>query len=255
MIGAFLAIGVCAAGPLALAGAHRTAGALPFEMTLAVRYPPITCPSGTPANVECFARTGRGSIRGLGSVTATHPYSVENQPADCTTGDVRVLPATVRFNVAGKGTIALRVGGSGCLRRVPPDPVVGEETFAITEGSGSYVGASGGGRITHKSNGPPTWSGTDNWTGTLTVPGLDFDLTAPTLIGAISKSVRAPHGKKTARVVYKVTARDQVDKIVPATCRPPSGSAFRLGRTTVRCTATDKSANTAAARFTVTVRR
>ena len=164
-------------------------------------------------------------------------------------------PATVRLNVAGKGEIELRVGGSGCLRRVPPDPVRGEETFTITGGSGRYAGASGGGTITHVSNGPPNWSGRDTWTGTLVVPGFDFDLTAPVLKGAVAKSVRAQKGKKSARVAYKVTANDSVDGARPTICLPRSGSPFRVGRTTVRCTAADKSGNTATAKFTVTVSR
>jgi HYR domain len=254
-IGALLLIGVFAAGPFALAGSHRTAGTLTFKGELAVKYPPVTCPAGTSGAVECFARTGSATFRGLGSVKATYPYSVESQSAGCAADEVRVLPATVRFNVAGKGEIELRVAGSGCLRRVPPDPVRGEESFTITGGSGRYAGASGGGTITHVSNGPPNWNGRDTWMGTLAVQGLDFDLTAPVLKGAVAKSVRAQKGKRSARVVYRVTASDSVDGALPVTCLPRSGSAFRVGRTTVRCTATDKSGNTATTKFTVTVRR
>jgi hypothetical protein len=91
-------------------------------------------------------------------------------------------------------------------------------------------------------------------TGTLVVPGLEFDVTPPTLSGAASKTVRAPKGAKRVRVTYNVTARDTVDSAVPVTCLPRSGSRFSLGRTTVKCEAMDKSANTARARFVVTVR-
>jgi len=52
-----------------------------------------------------------------------------------------------------------------------------------------------------------------------------------------------------------VAAHDDVDGTVPVTCAPRSGSFFPVGRTRVRCAATDKSANTATASFTVTVRR
>jgi len=67
--------------------------------------------------------------------------------------------------------------------------------------------------------------------------------------------VRAPKGAKTARVTFKVTARDGVDSAVPVACQPRSGSRFRIGRTTVRCEATDSSGNTGKAAFTVTVKR
>jgi HYR domain-containing protein len=254
-IGALLLIGICAAGPLALAGSHRSTGTLTFEGELTVKYPPVTCPAGTAGSVECFARTGSATIRGLGNVKATYPYFVESNSAGCATDEVRVLPTTVRLNVAGKGEIELRGAGSGCLRRVPPEPVRGEERFTITGGSGTYAGASGGGQIAHVSNGPPNWSGRDTWTGTLAVQGLNFDLTAPVLKGAVAKAVRAQKGKKSARVVYRVTASDNLDGAVPVSCLPRSGSSFRVGRTTVRCTATDKSGNTVTAKFTVTVRR
>ena len=42
---------------------------------------------------------------------------------------------------------------------------------------------------------------------------------------------------------------------MPAVCRPKSGSRFKIGKTTVRCEATDSSANVAKASFTVTVKR
>jgi HYR domain len=269
MIGGVFLVGICVACSFALARADAAAslpadlsnprfrlagtGTLAFERELVVKYPPTACPAGTPNAVECFARTGSGIIRGLGSVKVSYPYFVENNSAGCAADEVRVLPATVRLTVAGKGEIEVRVGGSDCLQRVPPNPVRGEERFTVTGGSGRYAGASGGGTISHVSNGPPNWDGRDTWIGTILVPGLEFDLTPPMLRGA-AVSTRAPRGKKSARVVYKVAARDHVDGIVPAICRPPSGTLFRVGRTIVRCTASDKSGNTANATFTVTVR-
>ena len=101
--------------------------------------------------------------------------------------------------------------------------------------------------------GPPGYRGRDTWTGTLVVPGLDFDLTAPVLRGAVAKSIRASAGKKSARAVYRVTASDDVDGALPASCLPRSGRPFRIGRTTVRCSATDKSANTAMRTSYITV--
>jgi hypothetical protein len=73
--------------------------------------------------------------------------------------------------------------------------------------------------------------------------------------GASAKIVRAPKGKTRVRIHYAVSATDAVDGPVTATCKPASGSNFRIGHTLVTCSATDSSGNTGTARFTVTVRR
>ncbi|MEP6909926.1 MAG: HYR domain-containing protein [Actinomycetota bacterium] len=97
-------------------------------------------------------------------------------------------------------------------------------------------------------------AGTDAWVGTLTVAGVEFDVTPPTLSGAVNKKARVRKRSKRVRVTYHVTARDDVDGVVPALCRPASDTRFRVGRTVVRCSATDKSANTKRERFTIAVR-
>jgi len=79
-------------------------------------------------------------------------------------------------------------------------------------------------------------------------------LSAPTLSGALSKTVRAPSGVKRLRVSYTVSANDEVDGPVPVSCRPTSGSKFKIGRTVVRCAAMDRSGNTRKAKFTVSVK-
>jgi hypothetical protein len=236
--------------------AFADTGALTFEAELPVKYPPTACPAGTPNFVECFTRTGSGTIRGLGKMKESYPYFVQNASAGCAADQVRVLPTTVRLSIEGKGEIELRLGGSACLTRVPPAPVRGEEAFTITGGSGEYAGASGEGTIVHESNGPSSgWRGRDTLTGTLVVPGLDFDLAPPILAGARNRIVRTPRRTKRIRVTYKVTATDDVDGAVPANCRPRSGSRFKVARNVVRCSATDSSANTETARFTIVVRR
>ena len=52
---------------------------------------------------------------------------------------------------------------------------------------------------------------------------------------------------------FAVTGLDSVNGTVPVLCVPPSGSLFPIGTTTVVCTATDSSLNSAQATFTVTV--
>lgn len=125
--------------------------------------------------------------------------------------------------------------------------------FVVTSGSGVYAGAAGTGSM----RGVVTDTGpvANTWTGTLNVAGLDFDTTPPTISGASDKVVKVKKGARGASVRYSVTASDAVDGARPVTCAPRSGSFFRLGKTKVRCSATDSSANPASASFTITVKR
>jgi hypothetical protein len=54
-------------------------------------------------------------------------------------------------------------------------------------------------------------------------------------------------------VTFVATALDDVDGPVDVTCAPVSGSTFRLGDTTVNCSATDATGNEATGSFVVTV--
>jgi hypothetical protein len=72
--------------------------------------------------------------------------------------------------------------------------------------------------------------------------------------GIYSGASGTPRGVKRARVRYRLSALDETDGALPVTCRPPTGSLFKVGRTVVTCSATDRSGNTGRARFTVTVR-
>jgi hypothetical protein len=197
-------------------------------------------------------------VPGLGTVKESYDYVLENAPAGCVAepgaDSVRLIPTTVRLIVAGKGEIDLSTGGTDCLSRFAS--LVADEQFTITGGSGPYAGAAGGGTVTTNSFGPSSnFSGHDFWTGTLIVPGYEFDLTAPTINAAHNKTVHIARRASHARVTYTVTAHDDVDGPVPVTCSPRSGAVFHLGRTPVNCSATDTSGNTSKATFTITVRR
>ena len=173
-------------------------------------------------------------------------------PPLCPTTNLgKPLAATGRLIVEGKGDIAFALAeGARC---VEIEPVQNEpQDFTITGGTGAFSGASGSGKIERALGGGV---GSETWIGTLVVSGFEFDLTPPKFVGAAAKTLRAAKGAKTARATYKVTATDDVDGSVPASCLPKSGSRFKVGRTTVRCEATDSSGNTAKAAFAITVRR
>jgi hypothetical protein len=224
-------------------------GSLTTEAVLRMTSRLGPCPPGSPPDAGvCAARTGSGAVRGLGDVSEKYTFFV--QEGDCD----RVFETTVRLEVVGKGALQLAVDryAGECIS----SSLILSRAFTITGGSGIYAGASGGGTVSHRAS--PTASGsagTDTWTGTLSVPGLEFDVTPPTLSGAVNKTVRARRGSKRVRVTYGVTASDAVDGSVPVSCRPRSGSRFKIGRTLVECSATDTSANATAGRFRVTVKR
>jgi HYR domain-containing protein len=249
-----LAVLVCAP----IAGGDVRSAAATLELRADLRLESrrgAACPPGTRALVECPARTGASVVSGLGAVSEAYSYLVDVAPASCPAGSVQVLGYPVRWVVAGKGEISFELAPApGCLSS--DAGIAAGQSFTVTGGTGIYAGATGGGRV-ERSLGQTAEGarGTETWTGTLNVPGLEFDVTRPTISGAASKTVRVPKRAKNARVRYAVAAADATDGAVPVTCRPVSGSRFKVGRTTVRCTAQDTSGNVATASFAVSVRR
>ena len=224
-------------------------GSLTFEAVLAMTSTPGPCPPGSPPDADlCAARTGSGAVRGLGGVSETYTFFV--QEGDCD----RVFETTVRLEVAGKGELQLAVDRyrGECIS----SSLNLSRAFTITGGSGIYAGASGGGTVNHRASSTPSGSaGTDTWTGTLKCAWAGIRRDAAHAQRRRQQEVRARRGSKRVRVTYRVTASDAVDGSVPVSCQPRSGSRFKIGRTFVKCSATDTSANAKAGRFRVTVKR
>ena len=259
VLGFTLVAAATAAGPAA-SEPQAAAGALDLQVTFLLVSNPFACPPEVlpadvpPAATECRARTSTASVRGLGSVSLTYTWPLGDGPPTCAADFAKALAATGRLRVAGKGEITFTLAEvARCVRLDVDLPQNQPQEFTITGGTGPFAGAAGKGTVAARSIGGGV--GSETWTGTLDVPGLTFDLTPPTLSGANAKTVRVPKKAKTARVTFKVTATDDVDGSVPVSCQPKSGSRFKVGRTRVRCEATDTSANTAEAAFTVTVQR
>lgn len=237
-------------------GSSEATGTLDLRASLRIQsVRGANCPPGSSASTECATRTGTGVVSGLGSVTESYTYVVAVTHPSCPDGNVKVLGYPTSWTVAAKGEIRFVVATSpDCL-----SPLAGlnaTQSFTITGGTGIYTGASGSGSVTRLLGQTDTGAaGTETWTSTLNVAGLEFDVTAPTIRGATSKTVRAPKRATRVRVTYAVTASDNVDGSVPVQCRPASGSRFKVGRTVVRCSATDASGNAATATFRVTVKR
>jgi hypothetical protein len=188
-------------------------------------------------------------------VTGKYSFPLKNVPPPCAAGSGKALAYPMRLAVASKGEIHAAVAEAAAC--VDGESIRTQtQSFTITGGAGIYAGASGSGTL-ERTLGVQTTSGRvgrEVWTGTLSVPGLDFDITAPALSGAVNKTVKAKKRAKIARVVFRVTAMDDRDSTVPVTCTPASGTRFKVGRTRVKCSATDSSANTSTASLIVTVR-
>jgi hypothetical protein len=235
----------------------RSSGALQVNATITQtwRMSQDFCAPGTPAGVDCLRSVGAGAIPGLGRVTVTYDKIL---PRDTDPSCFILHHNTAVIEVSGKGTLQLSREGKDCGNGPPPRQD-GPLEYRVASGSGTYAGASGS--LVYRSavsmHVGPCCTGTarDTWTGTLTVPGVDFDTTPPVLTGAVSKIIRAPKGAQRVRVRYVVSAADAVDGAVPVACKPRSGSVFAIGRTTVACSAADSSGNAALRRFVITVRR
>lgn len=227
-------------------GTSQSTGTLQLNAKLSAKWHLLpACPAGQPSSVSCYTFEGQAAMRGLGAVTERYGKTFDGA---CT----KSLPEFMLI-VAGKGDLTGTMTGPTC-HTVPP--IVVNLDIVITGGTGAYAGASGSIHITSAifERAAGVGVSTDTYTGSLSVPGLEFDVTAPVLSGARSKTVRAPKGAKRARVRYLVSAQDAVDGAEHAACKPSSGAGFKVGRTRVTCAATDSSANTATASFTITVK-
>jgi hypothetical protein len=245
-----------ALGPVAgvSAAPARPSGTLQVNASIVQEWSMTACPPGSPPAVECLRTVGEGLVAGLGRVRVTYEKVIRRDDPSC----FILHHNTAVIEVAGKGTLQVSRTGRDCGAGPPPRQD-GPFEFTVAGGSGTYAGASGTlvyrGSVTMRVGPCCTGTARDRWTGTLTVPGLEFDTTPPALEGAVSKTVRASRRATRVRVRYAVNASDAVDGGVPVACRPRSGSFFAVGRTTVTCSATDSSGNTAQRRFTVTVLR
>jgi HYR domain len=207
----------------------------------------------------CASRDVDGSFRGLGRVTGSYDYEMDLGPGACESGLAKALSYPIRLEVAGKGAINVVTTEAACADRGSVQTQTQTQAFTVTGGTGIYTGASGSGTLQRSlvasAGGGDIESGIETWNGTLTVPGLEFDVVTPTFVGAKSRTVVAPRHANRVRVEFIVTATDAVAGRVPVRCLPRSGTEFSIGRNRVHCSATDTSANAATASFTITVRQ
>jgi hypothetical protein len=130
----------------ATSSAPFAAGTLLLRGSLGLRSDPVQCPPDVPPDADCRARTGKGSVSGLGSVTETYTWFFRIGPPACPANVGKPLATTGRLVVAGKGEIRFSLAdGARCIDQ---EPIRNEpQDFTITGGTGTYAGASGGGTL------------------------------------------------------------------------------------------------------------
>jgi HYR domain len=225
-------------------------GSVTANITLLGEFEVAECSDGG-ETARCFIVEESGPWRGLGEV------QVRETVVQSGLMDLDLCEPQTRRGVftTKRGTISYVASGIDCpgtrnllggYRGVIAD-------WEVTGGTGLYTGATGSGT----QNVRPEDDGDEvntHYVGTVSVPGLEFDMARPVLSGVPKAlTVRSP---RPAVVRYRApTALDAIDGAVDVTCVPRSGARFRLGRTVVRCAATDSSANEATAAFVVSVRK
>ena len=183
--------------------------------------------------VTCTATDAAGN-RG------TNSFTIKVQ--DTTAPEVKPPANRVVSNTSSTGASNVVYTGASA-----EDLVSGDLTPTCTPASGSFF-ALGVNTVTCKA----TDAAGNVGTGTFTIEVQDK--TKPTVTVPADTTAEAT-GSSGATVSYiGVTAADDVDGELTATCSKASGTVFPIGTTTVTCSATDKAGNKGDNTFTVTVK-
>jgi hypothetical protein len=211
----------------------------------------VTSPDGNPVTVDY-------------TVTATNDATIECLPSGNTFPVGTTTVTCTATNFTGSDTETFRIivlSGAAPEITVPADitaeatssagatvtfvvTATNEATIVCTPPSGSTF-ALGETTVTCTATNA---GGSD--TGTFKVTVVD---TTPPVLDLPADITAEATSASGAEVTYTATASDLVDSDVPVQCTPASGSTFALGTTTVSCSATDDSGNSATGSFNVTV--
>jgi sugar lactone lactonase YvrE len=199
---------------------------------------PVTCvpASGSTfalgtATVACTATNHAGSsasksfsvvVRDTTAPTLTLPGNL-TIPATGTTGAVVTFTASSTDAVDGTDPVS-------CLPASGSTFAMGVTTVSCSSMDHAGNTARGTFTVTVQDNVPPV----------LTLPA-NITVSADFTLSAV--------------VTYTASARDAIDGVRPVSCSPASGSTFGVGATTVTCSASDLSGNTATGTFSVTVQQ
>jgi HYR domain-containing protein len=198
---------------------------------------PVSCapPSGTTFPITTTTVTCSATDP-ITSETSSQSFDVTVQD---TTPPVVTVPGGITAEATGPGGAAVSFSASAS------DTVDGSLPVNCSPSSGSAFPL---GTTSVTCSATDTRSNTGSASFSVTVQ----DTTAPsiTVPGNITAGATGPSG---AVVTFSASGSDLVDTSVTVSCSPPSGSVFPVGTTSVTCTATDDSGNSAQGSFSVTV--
>ncbi len=189
-------------------------------------------------NGKVLVAGGGNGAGGNTAVASAELFSLD------TTAPTLSLPGTLTVNASSPlgATVTYMVSASD------PDDPPGQLTISCSPASGSTFPI--GTTTVNCSASDPAGNHTS---GSFQV--VVRDVTAPTLSlpGTVTVNASSPSG---AVVTYTVTAADpdNLPSQLTISCSPASGSTFPIGTTTVTCTASDPSGNTASGGFQVVVK-
>ncbi len=180
---------------------------------------------------------------GTGTVDHVPPGVSLSAPADRATVAGRIAMQAKASDNVGVTRVDFYAGDTLVARTAGPPYAISWNTAALPNGSVGLAAWAydAAGNVTQSSvvtvdvaNARPQ----DHTPPVLSAPAdLTIDATGPT--GAV--------------FTYLVTATDDADGVLAATCAPASGATFAFGPTIVTCSATDAAGNSASESFTVTV--
>ena len=214
--------------------------------TVTYANPTATDAAGSPIPVSCLPLSGSTFPIGTTTVTCTATDTVGNSSQSTFTVLVQdTVPPVI--NVPGPLDVAAN-GPTGAITTFAvsaTDAVDGPVPVVCTPPSGSMFPL-GQTSVTCTAKDAAGNSAAQSFIVTVT-DTLPPVLNVP---GTIAIQANSTSG---AVVTFSVTGLDAVDGPVPVVCRPPSGSTFPMGQTSVTCTAKDAAGNSAHASFIVSV--
>jgi hypothetical protein len=250
--------------------AHGNTASASFTVTVLDRTPPTIRYLSDNLTVEATAPTGAvvtydqpsasDLVDGDVAVSCAPPsgstFALGQVNVTCTATDAHGNTAQGAFGVWVVDTTAPAV--------TPPANVSAEATGPLTTvAHGVATAADAVGVASLVNNAPAsfplgtttiTWTATDaagnSASATSTVTVVDTTRPALTVPADLTREATSGTG---AVVSFSASADDLVDGNVGVSCTPPSGSGFALGATTVTCSASDLSHNTATRSFSVSV--
>ena len=249
-------------------------------VTVVDTTPPVigTCPAPTSANADSHCQAPvpdvTGGVTASDNCTPASSLTITQSPtagtpvsAGTTTITITVKDAS---NNAATCTTTFTVNDT-----TPPTAVCKDATVALdANGNASITGSDvdGGSTdncgITSRTVTPNTFTCANKGPNTVTLTVKDaannsascqatvtvVDNMPPTITCPANQTRNTDPNQCSAVVTYpNATASDNCPGVGTPSCTPPSGSTFQKGTTTVTCTVSDASSNSASCTFTVTV--